>query len=535
MRRILMILAILMVLGLISCRAAGLLPVINPQADSRLTATLASPTFTLVEATPTATSTPVLTPTLRPSPSPTKEPSPTSSPSSSFTVRYHPDQALYVGDQVSWEVFPSAEMDLSGHAVTVWVDDQRENPFGPLEFSPFGIQGRMQATFTWAWDTSELEPGSYTLTYSVDPSGFQWTETLFLHPQSALLPPEPKAQWAVAESDCCVIYYISGTEAERDLDRLLNQMDDVAQSVAQRMGAPLEEPVTVTLLPRVLGHGGFASDGISVSYLDRNYAGSYVEMVLHHEMVHILDSRLGGELRPTILVEGLAVYLSGGHFKPEAILPRAAALLLLADNDSGRELGWYKELGPLADNFYPAQHEIGYLQAAALVEFMIQTWGWDAFMDFYRDIQPHPSGSQAQAMQAALLKHFEISLAELEQVFLDELRRQEVTPEHVQDVRLTVEYYDSVRRYQQQLDPSAYFMTAWLVDRREMQERGIVADYVRRPTAAENILLEEMLVDAHQRLISGDYSGTELALGNISAALDALLAGIPWGGSGAGE
>jgi hypothetical protein len=156
MRRILMILAILMVLGLISCRAAGLLPVINPQADSRLTATLASPTFTLPEATPTATSTPALTPTLRPSPSPTTEPSPTSSPSSSFTVRYHPDQALYVGDQVSWEVIPSAEMDLSGHAVTVWVDDQRENPFGPLEFSPFGIQGRMQATFIWAWDTSEL-------------------------------------------------------------------------------------------------------------------------------------------------------------------------------------------------------------------------------------------------------------------------------------------------------------------------------------------------------------------------------------------
>jgi hypothetical protein len=312
-------------------------------------------------------------------------------------------------------------------------------------------------------------------------------------------------------------------------------MDDVAQSVSQRMGAPLEEPVTVTLLPRVLGHGGFASDGISVSYLDRNYAGSYIEMVLHHEMVHILDSRLGGELRPTILVEGLAVYLSGGHFKPEAILPRAAALLQLPDNDSGSELGWYKELGPLADNFYPAQHEIGYLQAAALVEFMIQTWGWDAFMDFYRDIQPHPSGSQAQAMQAALLKHFEISLAELEQVFLDELRRQEVTPEHVQDVRLTVEFYDSVRRYQQQLDPSAYFMTAWLVDRREMQERGIVADYVRRPTTPENILLEEMLVDAHQQLIRGDYSAAELALGNIGAALDALLAGIPWGGSGAGE
>ena len=72
---------------------------------------------------------------------------------------------------------------------------------------------------------------------------------------------------------------------------------------------------------------GLQSDGIWVSYLDRNYAGSNSEIVFHHEMVHVLDSRLGGELRPTILVEGLAVYLSGGHFKYEPLIPRAAALL----------------------------------------------------------------------------------------------------------------------------------------------------------------------------------------------------------------
>ena len=541
MRRSLVILAILLVLGLISCRAAGLLAITDTGAEAGPAATLVSPTSALLEVlpaatdTPEATATPIFTPTMLPSPSPTAEPSPTPGPGPNFTVRYHPDYALYVGDQVSWEVISPAEMDLSGHSVTVWVNDQVENPFEPLEFSRFGIQGRMQATFTWAWDTTGLEPGPYALTFSVDPPGYRWTETLFLHPQSALPPPEPNAQWAAAESNCCVVYYISGTEAERDLDRLLDQMDEVAQSVAQRMATQLEEPVTVTLLPRVLGHGGFASDGISVSYLDRNYAGSYFEMVLHHEMVHILDSRLGGELRPTILVEGLAVYLSGGHFKPEAILPRAAALLLLPDYASGSELGWYKELRPLTDNFYPAQHEIGYLQAAALVEFMIRTWGWEAFMDFYRDIQPHPSGSQAQAMEVALLKHFEISLADLEQIFLDELRRQQVLPEHIQDVRLTVEFYDSVRRYQQQLDPSAYFMTAWLVDRREMQERGIVADYVRRPMALENILLEELLVEAHQRLISRDYAAAEMALENIATELDAVLAGVPAGDSGAGE
>jgi hypothetical protein len=541
MKRSWVILVALFLLCLSSCRVMDLSPTTNPELGDRPSATLTSPTAALPEtspamtpsplvtpspqvtASPKATDTPVSTSTPIPSPTQTAQPSPTATAEPAFTVRFHPDQALYAGDQVSWEVIAPVEVDLSGQTVSVWVDEQVEEPFGPLEFSPFGIQGRMQATFTWAWDTTALEPGPYTLTYSVEPLGYTWEETVFLQPQSALLPPEVGARWKVAESDCCLVYYISGTEAERDLEGLLDQTDEVTQAVTTQMDTQMDEAVTVTLLPRVLGHGGFAGDGISISYLDRNYAGSYFEMVLHHEMVHILDSRLGGELRPTILVEGMAVYLSGGHFKPEEILPRAAALLQLPSSDAESELGWYVELASLAENFYPSQHEIGYLQAAALVDFMVRTWGWEDFTSFYRDIHPHPSGSQVQAMEVALQKHFEIDFAQLEQMFLDELRRQPVTPQHVQDVRLTVAFYDSVRRYQQILDPSAYFMTAWLLDWREMQERGIVADYVRRPVAPENILLEEMLLEAHQHLISSAYGEAELALEDLQTKLDELL------------
>ena len=93
------------------------------------------------------------------------------------------------------------------------------------------------------------------------------------------------------------------------------------------IGGDFSEPLVVTLMPRVLGQGGFASSEMYISFLDRNYAGNMLEMVLHHEMVHILDNRLGGEMRPTILIEGLAVYLSGGHYKLEDLIPRAAALL----------------------------------------------------------------------------------------------------------------------------------------------------------------------------------------------------------------
>jgi hypothetical protein len=312
--------------------------------------------------------------------------------------------------------------------------------------------------------------------------------------------------------------------------------DEQAQDVSQRMGVEITSPIPIVFLPRVLGHGGFTGLEISVSYLDRNYAGSDPALVLHHEMVHLLDSRLGGDLRPTILVEGLAVYLSGGHFKQEPLMPRAATLLAplagcAADSSAGRSgvapntgqpcgLGAYLPLRPLIDEFYTSQHEIGYLEAGALVEYMVANWGWQAFSDFYRDIHAVPSGSQAQAMEVALRKHFGISLDDLEQDFLSVLREQTVTSAMTKDVSLTVLYYDTVRRYQQLLDPSAYFLTAWLPDAVKMRQKGIVADYLRHLSKPENIALETLLVSADTSLRSGDYPRTEQILAAVNAMLD---------------
>ncbi len=271
-----------------------------------------------------------------------------------------------------------------------------------------------------------------------------------------------------------------------------------------------------------MGHGGFASGEIAVSYLDRNYAGSDIGMVLHHELVHVLDGQLGGELRPSMLVEGLAVYLTGGHFKPEPLIPRAAALLEPVEQEAGLGLGFYLPLEPLSDDFYRSQHEIGYLQAGALVEYMVETWGWEAFSDFYRDIHPHPSGESSQAIDAALRQHFDLSFAQLEERFQEALRQQVVTPDLYDDVRLTVEFYDTARRYQQALDPSAYFLTAWLPSAREMREREIVADYLRHPTEIENLTLETLLVTADEHLRAGRYVQSERSLDAVNAVLDAL-------------
>jgi hypothetical protein len=457
-----------------------------------------------------------------------------------FRVHLHPDGDLYVGDRVSLEIFLEDESLLDTGRYTVQVQDDRGNRIGRGEFGRFGIGKRRQATLLWAWNTSQLEPGPHTLTFSISPNGPVWHQQVSLLPRSELPLQEANAAWATAENACCQVHYLTGTAAERDLNDILKMADEQTQALESLMGVTLDEPVSIVLMPRVLGHGGFTGKEISISYLDRNYAGSSPAIVLHHELVHLLDSRAPADLRPIFLVEGLAVYLTGGHFKPEPLLPRAAALLsptptcLQAGQQvdpgiaplSGQSaeaacgLDRYIPLGQLADHFYQHQHEISYLESGSLVEYMVNTWGWEGFWDFYRDIHPQANGSQSAAVNQALIDHFDISLSALEQGFRNALESQPRTVEMVADVRLSMMYYDTVRRYQQILDPSAYFEFAWLPNQIQMRQDGIVADLLRRPSTPENIALENLLVAANDYLEAGDAVHARQSLQAVNAMLD---------------
>lgn len=429
-----------------------------------------------------------------------------------FSVRVHPDDDLFIGDQVSFEVLAPSNYNLENAEVTLTAPG--EVNLGPYEFGPYGIARRPQATLLWVWDTTDLAAGAHELVFTVQPSNLSWTVNITLLPRGALPEQAAQARWGTTESECCLVYYISNTEAERDLPELLALIDSEYKEAHLQLPAELDEPLPIFLIPRVIGHGGFAGQELSVSYLDRNYAGGATAMVLHHEIAHYLDGRLGGELRPTFLIEGLAVYLSGGHFKPEALLPRAAALL---------DLDAYIPLASMTDEFYQLQHESSYLLAGALVEYMLDRWDWEAFENFYRDIHPQASnGGQLAAINAALLSHFDMTLDDLENDFLEKLGSQVVTPELRADVRLSIEYYETVRSYQLALDSSAYYLTAWLPDGAQMRERGIVADYLRHPSKPENLLIESMLVAADQHLQAGEYTATAEILNNINAILESL-------------
>jgi hypothetical protein len=435
--------------------------------------------------------------------------------STDFEVHTHPDGSLYVGDLVSLEVIVSPGLVSDDSEVSIQVDPPDGDVIGSSQFGLFGIQRRQQATMIWAWDTSLIGTGEHELHFSIQPQDITFTETVTLLPASELPADEAGAVWATMTSECCTTWYITHSAAERDLPELLDQADTVARLASEQMGIEFSQPITITILPRLLGHGGFAADEVHVSYLDRNYSTNTWDIVLHHEMIHILDRRLGGELRPSILVEGLAVYQSGGHYKKEDLLPRAAALL-------EEHLDWYIPLDELSRDFYALQHEVGYLEAGALVAYMVERWGWEAYSNFYRDIHPQDEGGETAAINAALLTHFGLSYTAIEDDFIAALQAQTDAAAWVDDVRLTVTYYDTLRRYQQIMDPSAYFRTAWLLDTKEMRRRDIVADYYRHPNQPANIALETLMIAVSDDISTASYSQADVKLAAVNAVLDAI-------------
>jgi hypothetical protein len=480
-------------------------------------AATATPLLTSTVAPPTLTALPPATGTATPAPSATDasrgayhlQPS---------DVTFHPDPQLYSGDIVSLEIgAQNAAPSWQEASVNVYVGTRASQPIATGQFGRFGIGGRAQATFTWAWDTAHLE-GPQTLVVTVTPPGAKTTDlapldvltvTVNLLPASQRPMPEPIAHWAESESVCCVFHYLTGTAAARDIQTIETEADRAFVHVADVLGVKQSQKVAFTLLSRLLGHGGFASDEISLTYIDRDPAGSDLPIVFEHEGTHILDHSLA-KTRPTIMTEGLAVYVAGGHFKPEDLDQRAAALLTL---------GRYLPLRDLTNDFYVSQHEIGYLEGGAFITYLVNTYGWAHFKAFYGSFQDAPS--EAQMLDAALRANFGKGLSDLEADWLAHLRSLHPDENQIEDLRLTIELFDTLRRYQQMDDPVAYFLTAWLPDGPEARKRGVVADFVRHPDAPENIALETMLAEAGHALAAGEYDRTETLAASVNAVLDA--------------
>jgi len=463
---------------------------------------------------PTLTATPAVTPLVA-----TPTPSVLQPTITDQTVKVD-DQAGMISFHLAAEVPPDREI----AEVLLWYDTevghQVERTAGPLSNSTAlsyrldvareGLTRTLTATreldYWWlvrdttgesirAGGTAILGPGLWSLVTAPAPE-----------------PPPIDFTWTVSDSQHFQFYYMPGTAAERDRFEIGSVAEASLAEIRSALKVDLEGQMRIYLVPRIFWQGGAAyGDKVQlISYLDRNYTSIETWSYFAHEGIHALAQDL---LQPKeegggpdgMLVEGLAVWASDGHYRREPIDAWAA---VVAGSDQ------YLPLADLrAGPFYDFQHEISYLEGASFVKFLIERYGLDRLKDLYG--QATGDAKQDQALVQSLYgKRYDI----LEAEWLDYLAGLSPTPEQAETWHLKVRSFDLLRRYETELDPDARLLPPsappeWTSDTLKV--------FLGRVGAPVNIVLETALIAAQERMYGGDLAGAAEILDDVEAALDA--------------
>ncbi len=476
------------------------------------------------EVTPTSPPVPPTITALSPVPTLTPSPpllTPTSTPPPEFHgldvagIHVYPTP-LHVGDQLTVDVVPRLpEGWTEPLTVTLHFPDEghASAPVGPYAFG-----GASRARFIWIWTVPQAARLSLTVTLALPSEAvveapFVDMLTVTLEPRSAepLSPPEPEAAWAVAERERFRLHYLTGTAAERDLPTLIESAEAAYLGVTRQLGARDAPPLDVYLLDRVVGQGGYASRGwVAVSYLDRMYAPADLDLLFRHELTHRLDGAIGCDGAPAMLREGLAVFVAGGHYWPESVARKASLLL---------DTGDYIPLLRLAGDFYLHQHEIGYLEAAAFVTYVVEGWGWETFERLCR-AAASAEGTDAERVAAGLETAGLGELEALERDWRRWLGTLRATEQERALFEMELYLLETMRDYQRRYDRGVNFREGVLFDPAEGARREIVADFLRNPRAAEPIALELLLIMAQDALRARAPAEARSFLDTVVAVLE---------------
>jgi hypothetical protein len=343
--------------------------------------------------------------------------------------------------------------------------------------------------------------------------------TVTLGPQiaSMMTTPEPEPPpldftWTMSETEHFQFYYMPGTAAERDRFEIGFVAEESLALIQPVLDVGFDDQMSIYLVPRIFWQGGAAyGDKVQlISYLDRNYTAVETWSYFTHEGTHalaqdILQPKEDGGGPDGVLVEGLAVWASGGHYSEEPIDEWAA---IVAASDEYLPLAELRS-GP----FYEFQHETSYLEGGSFVQFLVGRYGLEKLKALYGQATGD-AGHDEELVQGLYGKGY----ADLDAEWLEYLAGLEPSPEQSELWRLQVRSFDLMRRYETELDPDARLLppTAppeWLSDTLKV--------FLGRVDAPVNLVLETALIAAQERAYDGDLSGARALLDDVEAALDA--------------
>lgn len=448
-----------------------------------------------------------------PSPEPTASPIPTLEPSPTAVVLTSPFSLVNVMGQV--QAYPGPQH-YAGDVLTfeVPVEGFREPPEVTVNLTLDGgnpVQVPGQWTFNkllvpLALDTSGLSGAHEVRIQVAEDSSVDAVYQFDVLPSGQLPPNETNAQWEMLQISCCTIHYITNSAADRDLETIADHVQAAAEDFAQVTGIEVLDELDVYIMDRMWGNGAFGGGGeLLVSYTDRYYGptqdGVGLETLFRHEFTHAVgvDHTDQGFFPSN---EGLAVYIAGGHFKPEPIPERGAAMVALG-YDAGLE------------SFVP-QHEIAYLNGAVFWNYIAEEYGWDTLIEFGQMV----SGDtffDPDMREQIMLTTLGVTSETFEENFRNWLEGHE-PGEQFDDLRLTVALQDLRRRYQKEYAPEPFSIFG--VADVSFGRPGFLPMLIRETNAPPNVAIELMIANAQKAIVAGDYPGAETLTESIQVVLD---------------
>jgi hypothetical protein len=402
-------------------------------------------------------------------------------------VRAYPGPEHYAGDVLTFEIQKVGNLEGSVRVKLILDGQDIKEIIGQ------GMVDRL--VLPLALDTTDLT-GTHTVRFATADRSLNETYSFEVLPADQRPENEENASWLVEEIDCCQLHYIANTAAARDIQFIAEQFQQASQEVLSITGGSVDAKLNVYLIDRIWGNGGFAGgDGIVISYTDRYYGPTIrekgLEVLARHELTHITG--LPGLAGDGVFFnyEGLAVYVAGGHYKPEPLAARGAALY---------DLGYYVTVGESL-----GQHELSYLYAAAVLTYIEETYGKDKLWEFLT-ADTDPQDGQPAPLETGIQSAFGISRNQFDQDFQAWLESKD-PGQQLDDLRLTIQLQDLRRQYQESYTPPPYFI-AWNVADTVGQPEYLPV-LIREADAPSNTAAELIIADAQQAIVEGNYDTAE--------------------------
>jgi hypothetical protein len=447
--------------------------------------------------------------TATPLPEATRKPSASSTPLESGdtlrliparAVRAYPGPEHYAGDIITFEIQTDGSLSETSTPVTLKLDGREV----------FEVSGQWTFFNTLvlplALDTSDLT-GSHRLEIRADQGNIHELYSFQVLPAIERPEQEESAAWMVTETPCCVLHYVSGTAAARDIEFIAEHFQQAAEDFSKITERNIDPKLEVYFIDRIWGNGGFGGNGeLVASYTDRYYGPTVgsegLETLARHEFTHAagVGIEAGGD-GIEFNYEGLAVYVAGGHYKPEPLAQRGAALY---------DLGYY-----VPPDQYLEQHEAGYLYSAAMLTYIVETYSLDALWQFLA-ADEIPQDGEPGSLDAAIQSTFDISLKDFDTDFQNWLARHEPGGQ-LDDLRLTIELQDLRREYQETYAPPPYFIFGKATDVLARPEYLPVV--TREANSPANVAIELIIANGQKAIIDGNYVEAEQLIEVVSDVL----------------